>query len=338
IDLEDPANYNVSAFSIVLTIGRREVPVSIPIAMPIQEPQGYETIRMPNDPGGGGRSTRVQDMEVVVFDQVVPCDSCFEPPRIPGVIIIDGAIRSLKEFFSVRLLLMNMSGIFTLENVQASLEFPDGGLSATLPQDGVAAFDTIEPGDGVVPGQREREFIVRGDAIGRRPIRVNFGGVVTGPGIDDPVPFNGSAETAVEVKGPPNFLVRVSHPARVDAGVPYELGVEITNTGEAPALYASLELDIGAAAHFAECDLPEGATTPVCTEIPGPLVRNLSHLFPGDRVTEKFTVVPTDTGDISSCIGLSDQNIALQVLVGRIGCLVGQSPAPLGVVTDQPTV
>src|SRR5690606_28581474 len=174
--------------------------------------------------------------------------------------------------------------------------------------------------------------------IGRRPIRVHFGGVVTGPGIDDPVPFNGSAETSVEVKGPPNFLVRVSHPPRVDAGVPYELGVEITNTGEAPALYASLELDIGAAAHFAECDLPEGATTPVCTEIPGPLVRNLSHLFPGDRVTEKFTVVPSDTGDISSCIGLSDQNIALQVLVGRIGCLVGQSPAPLGEVTDQPTV
>src|SRR5690606_8706869 len=245
IDLEDPANYNVSAFSIVLTIGRREVPVSIPIAMPIQEPEGYETIRMPNDPGGSGRSTRVRDTEVVVFDQVVPCETCFEPPRIPGVIIIDGAIRSLKEFFSVRLLLMNMSGISTLENVQASLEFPDGGLSATLPQDGVAAFDSIGPGDGLVPGQREREFIVRGDTIGRRPIRVHFGGVVTGPGIDDPVPFNGSAETSVEVKGPPNFLVRVSHPPRVDAGVPYELGVEITNTGEAPALYASLELDIG---------------------------------------------------------------------------------------------
>src|SRR5690606_30228942 len=161
IDLEDPANYNVSAFSIVLTIGRREVPVSIPIAMPIQEPQGYETVRIPNDPGGGGRSTRIQDTEVVVFDQVVPCDTCFEPPRIPGVIIIDGAIRSLKEFFSVRLLLMNLSGIFTLENVQASLEIPDGGLSSTLPQDGVAAFASIAPGDGLVTGQREPKYIVR---------------------------------------------------------------------------------------------------------------------------------------------------------------------------------
>ena len=102
-----------------------------------------------------------------------------EPVRIPGVIIIQGDIKTLKEFFEVRLLLMNTSGIFTLSDVQAMISFPNGGLSPTLPEDGIALFDDILPGDPATPGQKQREFIVRGDEIGRRPIEVAFGGTQT---------------------------------------------------------------------------------------------------------------------------------------------------------------
>ncbi|MFO0689828.1 MAG: Ig-like domain-containing protein [Myxococcota bacterium] len=342
IDLADPENFNVSTFQIVLTIGQEQIPVEVPIATGVVEELGSEEVPPLSDPGsGGGSSPKVPDTEIIVFDQVVECSACFEPPRIPGVIIIEGNIRSLKEFFSVRLLLMNMSGLFTLSNVRASLEFPEGGLSNTLPADGVVVFDEIGPADGDVPGQKEREFIVRGDEIGVRPIRVNFGGFVTGPGIegDDAVPFSGSADTKVEVKGPPEFLVRVSHPDRVDALVPYELRVEITNAGDAPALYASLDLDVGADADLVECEAPASAgETPVCEPIEGAVVRQLQHLYPGDRVTESFTVLPYATGDISSCIGVSSQNIQLQVLVGAIGCLTGKLPTTRGVPTGVPTV
>src|SRR5262249_13453612 len=162
---EDPENFNVSLFQIVLTIGQKEVPISVPIATGKQEEIGFESVSAPNDPGRPGTNATPPDTEILVFDQVVPCDACVEPPRIPGVIVIEGRIKSLKEFFSVRLLLMNMSGLFTLHDVKASLEFPDGGLSNTLPVDGIAAFDDIGPGDGEVPGQKEREFIVRGDEI-----------------------------------------------------------------------------------------------------------------------------------------------------------------------------
>jgi hypothetical protein len=342
IDLEDPENFNVSTFQIVLTIGNEPVYIEVPVSTSVFEETGSEDIAPMSDPGSGNSpAPRVPDTEIIVFDQVVECSACFEPPRIPGVIIIEGNIRSLKEFFSVRLLLMNMSGLFTLSNVSASLEFPDGGLSNTLPADGVAVFDEIGPADGDVPGQKEREFIVRGDEIGRRPIRVNFGGFVTGPGIEgeDAVPFNGSADTEVEVKGPPEFLVRVSHPDRVDAGVPYELQVEITNAGDAPALYASLDLDVGADADLIECEAPATAEgSPVCEPVEGAVVRPLQHLYPGDRVTETFTVLPYASGDITSCIGVSSQNLQLQVLVGTIGCLTGKLPTTRGVPTGVPTV
>ncbi len=340
IDLDDPSNFNVSTFAIVLTIGGRELPIEVPVGVSnVVEETGSENLTIPSDPGGGG-SSRVEDTEIVVFDQVVPGPPGVPAPRIPGVIVIDGAIKSLKEFFSVRLLLMNMSGIFTLSDVKASLEFPDGGLSPTLPADGVAAFDEILPGDGDVPGQKEREFIVRGDEIGRRAIRVNFGGFVTGPGIpeDAPIPFSGAADTGVEVKGPPQFRVRVSHPASVVQGVPYELGVEITNAGEAAALFASLELDVGAAAKIVDCTTPAGSTTPVCTDAPSPVVRNLRHLFPGDIALEKFTILPSQTGPITSCVGASDQNVTLEVLVGTIGCITGHFPPPVIGGSGEPTV
>jgi hypothetical protein len=342
IDVEDPANFNVSLFQIVLTIGREEIPIEVPIVMPPEpmEP-GFENIPLPNDPGSGRGNSRPPDTEIVVFDKIVPCETCIEPPRIPGVIVIEGRIKSLKEFYGVRLLLMNLSGLFTLSDVKASLEFPTGGLSNTLPADGLVAFDDIGPGSGEVPGQAEREFIIRGDEIGTRPIRVNFGGVVRGPGIsdDDPVPFNGSAETSVEVKGPPEFLVRVSHPDTVEAGVPYDLKVEITNNGQAPALFASLDLDIGADAEFVSCTPPATPElAPTCEEIEGPITRQLQHLLPAQRATESFFVRPKVSGDITSCVGVSSQNVTLQVLVGSIGCLTGKVPSTRGVAPGVPTV
>ncbi len=328
IDLEDPENYNVSSFNIVLTIENQEIPISIPIVRPIDQEMGFEDIKPKSDPGSGSNTPRIPDTEIVVFELVVPSPPGFIAPRIPGVIIIQGDIKTLKEFFEVRLLLMNTSGIFTLSDVSAMIDFPDGGLSPTLPEDGIALFGDILPGEPGTAGQKQREFIIRGDEIGRRPINVSFGGTITGPGIpeDEPIPFNGSALTAVEVKGPPAFDVRVTHPDSVVAGVPYELVVDITNRGEAPALYASLELSVGGGAELVECTIDEATGTPSCAPIEPPAIRRFGHVFPGARVREVFRVLPNQSGRVTSCMGVADQNIKLQVLVGNIGCITGNFP------------
>ncbi len=331
IDLDDPENFNVSSFNIVLTIAKEPVSFAIPLVVPKAEPEeGFENPKFKTGRVTGGGSPKIPDTEIIITEINPPgAPQGFVP--IPGVIIIEGDIKTLKEFFSVRLLLMNISGIFTLADVRAMITFPQGGLSATLPADGVVRFGDILPGTAASPGQGEREFIVRGDEIGDQPVRVEFSGEITGPGIpaDEAIPFSGGANTTVAVKGPPTFDVRVFHPPEVLALDPYELVVEITNTGEAPALYSSLELNVGADAKLVRCE--PGATAdddPVCEDVEGPEVRAFGHVFPGDRVRESFTVLPLTSGPISSCIGISDQNIALEVQVGNIGCIVGHFPPP----------
>ena len=342
IDLDDPENYNVSTFDIVLTIDKQPVPISIPIALPkeIKEEIGFENIKIPRGGGGSGGRPKTPPIQIVVFEQPVPSPSgpgSPAPPPIPGVIIIEGNIQSLKEFFNVRLLLMNTSGIFTLTDVTADIELPQGKLSNVLPKDGLIAFNDILPGDGDQPGQKEKEFIIRGDEMGIHDVKVNFGGTVTGPGIEEPIAFNGSATTEVEVKGPPTLQVQVIHPDVVSAGEPYELLVDITNTGELTAMYASLDLDVGADAQLASCTLDQNLD-PVCEYIDGPSVRNFGHIEPGETVSESFTILPFSTGVISSCMAASDQNITLQVLVGNMGCIVGKYPPQQGVPSGIPTV
>ena len=164
---------------------------------------------------------------------------------------------------------MNTSGIFTLSDVIAEIDLPEGILSNVLPADGINSFGDILPGTGDYPGQKEKSFIIRGDSIGIHYFTVNFGGLVTGPGITEPIPFNGSAGAQVEVMGPPDLLVRVSHPDSVAQGVPYDLVVEITNAGEVPAMYASLELSVDADAQIYFCETaPDGS--PLCEYGDGP--------------------------------------------------------------------
>ena len=329
IHLDDPANYNVSTFDIVLTIADKPVPIKIPVAVPIVAPEqtGYEVYKLPQGSGDGGGNPKPPPVEVIVFEQIVPGPPGEPPISIPGVLVIEGKIKSLKEFFSVRLLLMNTSGIFTLTDITAQIEFPEGGLSTVSPKDGIISFGEILPGEANQPGQKEKEYIIRGDEIGMRDVKVNFGGLVRGAGIpeDKPIPFNGSALTEVEVKGPPTFKVEVTHPDSVIENEPYELKVDITNTADIPAMYASLSIALGADGQLVKCDV-DGSGNPACTVIPGEDLRNLGHILPGRKVSQVFTVNPLKTGTISSCMGASDQNISLQVYVGDIGCVVGQFP------------
>ena len=67
-------------------------------------------------------------------------------------------------------------------------------------------------------------------------------------------------------------------------------------------------------------------------------MRNFGHILPGQTVSETVLVNPLRDGRISSCIGISDQNINLQVYVGDIGCLTGNYPPIEGSPDGRPTV
>ena len=155
-------------------------------------------------------------LKIVPFEIEFPEDSPIAgAPAISGVILLDGQIKTLKEFYKATLLLTNVSTTFTLTGLSANVTIPDHGLSSVAPASGAITMDDLVPG-----AQGSGDFVIRGDLIGVHTVAVNFGGQVTGGGLTAPVAFSGSASTSAEVKGPPTLNVTVAHPDTVTAGVP----------------------------------------------------------------------------------------------------------------------
>ena len=246
-----------------------------------------------------------------------------EGPVIPGVLIIDGRIKTLKEFFQISLAILNNSTAFNLIELVASINLPSGltpvrtGLGtdvANVNADGEAdsvALPTIGPGQNGV-GQ----FIIRGDAIGSYNIDVDFAGLLTGGGIPEPLPVGGSAGTTVEVLGPPELGVVVRHPSDplghdVTTGEIYPLIIEITNHSNRPALYTSLELFLGGDVHLVDENDEQIFES---NEI-----RTFGHIQPGQTVSAAFRVQSLATGEIIACQAIAAENILLTVDTGPDG-------------------
>jgi hypothetical protein len=343
INIADPENYNVSRFVVALVVDGREVQVSVPVARQKTEPMAFgpaisigcsqsgqitstdTAIAIPC--GGGGGGGKAQDAPIIIpFEVAVP--NLPGMPGIPGVILIEGRIKTLKEFFKVDLLLMNVSSLFTLSDLTAHIELPEGMLSGVAPAGGTIAMPDITPG-----ADTTGQFIVRGDTKGTHTVTAHFGGTITGAFLPEPVPFSGSASTDLEVRGAPKMDVKVSHPDYVTAGVPYDLTVEIHNTDtELDALYTSLQIDVGGGAELLD------ETTGLGT--PGPSLRNVGDILRGQTIVQTYRVLPSISGPITSCVGAADENIQLSVeFTGRnIGCAIGTLP-PERLSTDgRPTV
>ena len=216
IKLDDPSNYNVSMFTIVFTIGSL-VPFTItqPVAVPVTPVRRVR--RDPGTPdtryagasvsyggggwigggggsgggGGGGGGCLTSCMQVIVIQPPTG-------PAIPGVIIIDGRIKTLKEFFQVTIALQNTSTSFTLTDMAASIALPPGLSPVGVgPGTDVNAVNATGEIDRVVIGQIDPgatgtgQFIIRGDSIGTYPVAVNFAGFLTGGGLPTPLPLSG---------------------------------------------------------------------------------------------------------------------------------------------------
>lgn len=341
IDIADPANYNVSRFVVVLTVGGQQVQVPVPVVSKIDEEFAEgppvsigcgssfsatdRAISIPCGDGGGSAPPDTPPLKLIPFEMAPPAPGL---PSIPGVIIIEGRIKTLKEFFKVDLLLMNVSSLFTLTELTARLDVPAGDLSPVAPAGGSIVMPDLAPGTDATGN-----FIVRGDTKGIHTVTAHFGGKIVGSFLPAPVAFSGSASTDLEVKGPPKMDVRVSHPDFVVAGQPYDLTVTIENTDtELDALYASMALDVGAGA-----DLLDDTTGQL---IDGPVSRNLGDILKGQSITQTYRVMPLVSGAIVSCVGAADANINLSVaFVGNgPGCAIGTLPSQRVSPDGKPTV
>ena len=349
INIGDPANYNVSVFSIALTVGGRQAPVTVtvPVIKPVGQPLGLgpaitiicqqpggdieetaNAILIPcDDNGGGGNLRHDPPAEVIPFEIDMP-DAPAGTPSVPGIILIDGKIKTLKEFFKVNLLLMNVSSAFTLTGITAKLTVPDNGLSPVAPASAAITMDDLAAGT-----QGTGQFIIRGDIIGVHTVTVNFGASLTSPLLSSAIPISGSASTNVEVKGPPTLNVTVEHPDSVTAGVPYTLKVNVKNTSaDLDALFTSLELDLAGA------DLIDPTTGLPST---GPSIASLGDILAGQSASQSYTVLPHDTGPITSCVAGATANITLSVVFtnnSSLGCAVGTLPSQMVGPSGQPTV
>jgi len=123
IDLKDPENWHVSRFEVVLNINKRPVVIRRTVATKPGEKVGIIIEGDDHWPplidfGGGKGEIRPEKpkIEMIVLPPPTP-----EAPSIPALLIIDGEIKTLKEFFKVKLLIINISELFTLKEVEATI-------------------------------------------------------------------------------------------------------------------------------------------------------------------------------------------------------------------------
>ena len=331
IDLDEAENFNVSMFTVVLTIGSFPVTISQPVVVnPATGSVSYGRFRSgegisfggwsggggvaPSSPRSGGCVSGCAQIVVIKTES---------GQTIPGVIIIDGRIKTLKEFFQVGLALFNTSGIFNLSDMNASIDVP-GGLTPIRAGVGLdindinldGAVDNVLIGE-IAPGETGiAQFVVRGDGIGTQRIDVNFDGSIIGGGLPVAMPASGSARTSVEVLGPPELKVVVSHPSDatgpdVVEGEIYTLTVDITNVSDRPALYTSLELFVGGDALLVD---ENGDPIPDSSRI-----TSFGHIQPDETQSVSFRVKSLVEGEIIACQAVASENIILTIDTGSDG-------------------
>ena len=332
INLQNPANFNISIFTIVLTIGSFPVTVTQPVVVPVSSGGGEVGVGGSGQgsggwSAGGGGSSGGGGGVIPVCTESCSTIIAIQPPQgpvIPGILIIDGTIKTLKEFFQVTLAVQNTSSVFTLTNVGSSLSLPAGSLTAvsagvgtnigTLSGNGAS---TISIG-AVPPGATGTgQYIIRGDAIGSYGLAVQYNGFITGGGLaNGGIAFNGSANTSVQVLGPPSLavVVRFPQPAgtnyNVVAGQNFTLAVDITNTSKQPALYPSLDLVVGGNLVL----LDPTTLLPVAQ-----VLHSLPNINSGQTVTTSFLMQASAQGYVIACQGLSSTNVNLSVDIGNQG-------------------
>ena len=326
LDLDDPENYQVSLYTVVLGIGTEPTSPRLTVSAPVAVPVPGNTSKTVSVGGiFGDYDSGTGSLGRIV---VIPTP---DGGSIPGVILIDGRIKTLKELFQVTLALLNNSDSFVLEEVAAHIELPAGltsissGLGSEVaevpPPSEVSVLETLTLGR-IAPGETGLgQFFLRGDSIGEYAVKIGYAGIITAGGLPLAVPFDGTAAAGLQVYGPPEFGLMVRHKSEADAydvlaGESYDLIVEVTNLSARPAHYTSLELFRGGDVRLVDAyDQPLEDSSKILS---------LGTIQPEQTLTAAFRVESLVAGKIIACQAIAAENITLTVDTGADGdaCLI----------------
>lgn len=336
ISLDDPENFHVTEFTICASYDGNPRPVchTEPVVLPNDGSAGQygrctstRTTNCTSAPMGslgslGGSSGGSRSLHVV--------QPGGNAPAIPVLVVIDGRLKTLKEFFHVSLIIANSSTVYGFESPLVQLLAPSGttAMRAALGTD--ANFEVDGPVDQVAlpdlapapaasePTSRAAQFLVRGDVAGVYDLGLQFSGYVTGPNLGEPgLFFSGRAAEQIEVAGPPLLDVAIDMPSNAQQDSPFPVTYTVTNVGRVPARYATLDMTVPA-------ELRPAADSGGCGS-ESSITLDLGHIEPGDSVVRRVDFVACFDGDIAGCNVQADQNLHVS-LQTDLQCPAGTNP------------
>ncbi len=222
--------------------------------------------------------------------------------KIPYLIVIDGKVRTLKEFFNVTLVVGNQADpSFTVTGLQAKLIVPD--LGNELPVSPISIVKEAEPFPSISGGQSANAtWVVRGDAVGTHTIEIQLTGTLQ-PGN---IPLSAKQSATIIVNEPPKLYLELQHPEQIEQGQTFLLSAVVQNQSQTtPALQTGIEIF-----------LSDSTTAELLSEAR----QELGDIPPGESATATWTVKALGDGKIQACNQSSGNNLGFTLLIGGQPC------------------
>ncbi|MBP1627503.1 MAG: LamG domain protein jellyroll fold domain protein [Holophagaceae bacterium] len=339
-------SYEARRFTMALSIGSRQVNLSVPVATPLYN--GLE------DPRGGSSVGRLDisgfetgdlpDLSVVAaeikpekdpFNLSRPAVSHTLQHGFKALLVIPGSIGYLHQHYRVSVVVLNTlqaGSPFKVTHLTATYSPPTAG-------DGVGALKLVPKlGEGIddtarksvrgndaqgSPGKGEdtlaagesglANFYVEGLKEGSHPANFLIQGQFEGPGLDEAIPLKGTASGRLLVKNP-TFDLLLVHPDVVRKGEVYTLEARLTNSSSTFATGISLSIDQARLGNVKLVSAPVLKLEEVATNENGSPKRTLN---PGETASFKFQLRAMKTGEVqSSYLYIEEGTMGFQLSTG----------------------
>jgi PKD repeat protein len=345
----DQDNFQVVEFTAAFGVEDQEINIEFPMLiptipsanLPAVEPPQLPTLQPATLPTLSGPPTPTTPPNLSITGMMLrvdlpdfPEEDKFLIPPIPAVVVIPGNIAYLNQFFSVLLMVSNVTpqgSNLRVRDLTGEIFLPPGDDTVRGTGDDPLRMARIgqppaeqsrtqpvaqhgpdgKPGtadDIPVLGSGENgnaEFLVEGRREGGHTVDIKIKGILEGLPIG-PVPISGSAVGIVEVRDP-TFSLTLSHPQTITAGEQYDFMVTITNTSESPANFVSVSL------------LPRSISG--ATLLSDETVR-IETIPAGDSETVSYRLLAKETGKVTSTAFAADGipgRFELRTAVGELG-------------------
>ncbi len=249
IDPNDPSNQNVWQFEVALNFtgptggpGHEHLCGHLNAAGQFVGQTGFDACGGSGSGGGGGPGSAGGDCGAnsCHSGNVTAMGAIVNGHPLIEWLVLDGQVTTLKQFFSVHMVINNLSPEpFRLTGGQASLDLP-GGLSLAPTAAPQAA--TRDVGEIAGLASADVTWIVRGDEPGRYGLTASYSGRLQP--FDAPVDLSATLAEPLHVWGAEALGLKVQADAgTLQAGRPYHVRIGVTNRADVPFYNVVLGID-----------------------------------------------------------------------------------------------